>query len=180
MSYEYDAYLKTHKANVKRSYDWIRDNLPELICDSVEYNGTIDYEWQIGFAHDASKENPEEYGPYDAYFYGGNRSAKVVREYQYAWLNHVHFNPHHWQYWVLLDEDPREGVIALEMPYNYILEMICDWWSFCWSRGKLTDVFDWYEEHKEYMQLHPNTRKKVEHILMTIRKKLENDGIQIV
>ena len=33
MSRGYDEYLQQHKANVKKSYDWIKDNLPELIPD---------------------------------------------------------------------------------------------------------------------------------------------------
>lgn len=31
MSYLYDQYLTNHKSNVKKGFDWIRDNLPELI-----------------------------------------------------------------------------------------------------------------------------------------------------
>ena len=31
MSKEYDLYLQEHKANVKKGFEWIRENLPELI-----------------------------------------------------------------------------------------------------------------------------------------------------
>ena len=82
MSKQYDEYLQQHKANVKKGYDWIKDNLPELIPDGRR----LDLEHQIGFAHDYSKSQPDEYEPYDAYFYGGNRSYQVVRDYEYAWL----------------------------------------------------------------------------------------------
>lgn len=80
--------------------------------------------------------------------------------------------PHHWQYWVLINDDPEEGEIVLEMPYCYILEMICDWWSFSWFKGNLLEIFSWYEEHKNYIKLHPNTRKLVEDILSRIQNKL--------
>ena len=60
----------------------------------------------------------------------------------------------------------------MEMPYCYILEMICDWWSFSWSKGNLLEIFSWYEEHKNYIKLHPNTRKSVEDILGRIQNKL--------
>ena len=56
--------------------------------------------------------------------------------------------PHHWQYWVLINDNPEEGEVLIEMPYNYILEMICDWWAFSWAKGNLNEIFPWYEERK--------------------------------
>lgn len=126
MSFQYDQYLTQHRSNVKRGFDWIAENLPELLVDG------FDYGWQIEFAHDKSKDEQDEYEAYDAYFYGGNRSYAVMQNYQKAWLLHLHRNPHHWQYWILINDDPKEGEIILEMPYNYIIEMICDW---CYNYG---------------------------------------------
>ncbi len=170
MSYQYDQYLVKHKENVKKGYDWLRDNLPELI------EGIPNLEWQIGFAHDRSKSEPDEYAAYDAYFYGNNKSFAVVQEYRKAWLLHLHRNPHHWQHWILINDDPKEGEILIEMPINYILEMICDWWSFSWSMENRFIIFDWWDKHKSYMKLHPNTRKKVEEILNAIKEKLTEKG----
>ena len=167
MSVAYDQYLTQHKANVKKGFEWIRDNLPELVI------GDYDYEWQIGMAHDASKTNPDEYEAYDAYFYGGNRSYAVVQAFNKAWLMHIHRNPHHWQHWVLINDEPDEGEILIEMPYNYILEMICDWWAFSWAKGDLTEIFKWYEEHKDYIKLHEASRRAVEINLAMIKEKLE-------
>lgn len=167
MSFQYDQYLDQHKANVKRGFDWISENLPELL------KGGFDYGWQICFAHDQSKSETDEYEAYDAYFYGGNRSYSVVRAYERAWLLHLHRNPHHWQHWILINDDPKEGEIILEMPYNYVIEMICDWWAFSWAKGNLAEIFSWYNEHKDYMKLHPKTRKIVDDILEKICAKLE-------
>ena len=167
MSIAYDQYLTQHKANVKKGFDWIRENLPELVI------GEYDYEWQIGMAHDASKTNPDEYEAYDAYFYGGNRSYAVVQAFNKAWLMHIHRNPHHWQHWVLINDEPDEGEILIEMPYNYILEMICDWWALSWAKGDLTEIFKWYEEHKDYIKLHEASRRAVEINLRIIKEKLE-------
>ena len=61
----------------------------------------------------------------------------------------------------------------LDMPLNYIFEMICDWWSFSWKTGKLTEIFSWYDAHKDYMKLSGRTRKTVEDILDKIKSKLE-------
>lgn len=168
MSREYDLYLENHKANVKKGFDWIKEYLPDLIPT----DDGVDYEHQIGFEHDASKSDPEEYEAYDAYFYGGNRSYQVVQDFNYAWLRHIRLNPHHWQSWVLIQDDPEEGEIVLDMPYNYIIEMICDWWAFSWNSGNLREIFNWYDKHKDYIKLSDKTRMRVTHILGMINAKL--------
>lgn len=165
MSYQYDRYLAQHKSNVEAGFRWLQKNLPEI----TEGSGA---EHNIVFAHDQSKTEPDEYGPYDIYFYGGNRSYGVVEDFRKAWLLHIHRNPHHWQYWVLINDAPEEGEIILEMPYCYVLEMICDWWSFSWFKGNLLEIFSWYEERKSYIKLHPNTRRLVEDILGRIKISL--------
>lgn len=173
MSVEYDFYLEQHKMNVAKGYEWLYKNLPEIL----ECHG-IKLEQQICFEHDASKTEIDEYANYDAYFYGNNKSYQVVEDFKYAWLLHIHRNPHHWQYWVLINDDPKEGMVCLDMPYNYIIEMICDWMSFSFKCGDLNEVLKWYDERKEYIKLSDKTRKIVEDILGKIRKKLDetSDG----
>ena len=167
MSYQYDQYLFNHKSNVRKGYYWIVENLPELIKGN--------YEHQLCFVHDDSKSNQDEYEAYDTYFYGNNRSYSVVQNFKVAWLNHIHRNPHHWQYWILVNDDPNEGEILLEIPYHYIIEMICDWWAFSWKKRNLHEIFDWYNQHKDYMKLNSNTRNTVEDILTKIKQKLEEN-----
>lgn len=174
MSIQYDNYLIQHKANVFKGYEWIRDNLPDIL------RGGYDYDHQLWLRHDDSKSHKEEYDAYDAYFYGGNRSYKVVQDFKRAWLRHIHQNPHHWQYWVLINDDPNEGETILDMDYNYIIEMTCDWWSFSWSKGDLYEIFNWYDVHKDYMKLSPKTRKTVEDILEKIKAKLDENKTQEV
>ena len=166
MSAQYDLYLQRHKENVRKGYEWLSTNLPQLFEDKP------DSSWQINFEHDHSKTNPDEYDAYDAYFYGNNRSHAVVEAFNRAWLLHIHRNPHHWQHWVLINDEEDEGKVLVEMPYNYIIEMICDWWSFSWQKGDLGEIFSWYEAHSAHMQLAPHTRKTVEDILWEIRGRL--------
>lgn len=170
MSFKYDRYIEHHRKNVKQGYDWLSEYLPEIL------ENTSNIEWLINFGHDQSKNEPDEYEAYDAYFYGNNRSYEVVENFNRAWLLHIHRNPHHWQHWVLINDDPELGETVLEMPYDYIIEMICDWWSFSWSSGNLNEIFEWYAEHSEYIKLGVNTRKIVEDILYKIMNKLENIG----
>lgn len=169
MSFQYDQYLANHRANVKRGFDWLCENLPDVT------NDISDAAWQIEFAHDKSKDEEDEYNAYDAYFYGNNRSYKVVQDYQRAWLTHIHRNPHHWQYWILIHDDMENGELEtiLEMPYDYIVEMICDWWSFSWQSGNLYEIFKWYEEHSKYIKLAQTTKITVEYILDNMKKKLQ-------
>ena len=166
MSVDYHNYLDQHLKNVYRGYEWIRDNLPEVL------NGE-DYEWEIRNAHDASKYDVDEYDAYDKYFYGPSKTEEVKKNFNLAWLRHIHNNPHHWQYWVLINDDPGEGMVILDMPHNYIIEMICDWWAFSWAKGNLYEIFNWYDDHKTYMKLSDKTRKTVEDILEKLKAKLD-------
>ena len=178
MSREYDLYLHGHRACVKKAFEFIRDMIPSLIPEGQELALTQ----QICFNHDRSKNNDDEYEPYDEYFYGKNRAYQVIQDYEYAWLLHIHRNPHHWQYWILNHDDPDESETVLDMPDNYILEMICDWWSFSWKSENLYEIFAWYDKNGPYMKISDKTRKKVEFILERIRKVLDkldnNDDIE--
>ena len=168
MSVDYSKYLDQHTDNVFKGYDWIRSNLPDIL------NGE-DYEIQIRYCHDNSKFDSEEYAAYDEYFYGKTKTEEVKKNFNLAWLHHIHNNPHHWQHWVLINDEPGEGMVMLDMPHNYIVEMICDWWAFSWAKGNLYEIFKWYDAHKAYMKLSDNTRKTVEDILERIKTKPEED-----
>lgn len=164
MSYQYDKYLKNHRDNVQKGLEWFKENLPDLIED-YDVNNIAE--------HDLSKDLDDEYKAYDKYFYGTNKSYSVVQDFREAWLMHIHRNPHHWQYWVLINDDPNEGENCIEMPGRYVIEMICDWWAFSWAKDDLFEIFKWYEERKDYIKLHDRTRMFVESILDMIKHKLE-------
>jgi hypothetical protein len=55
MSFQYDQYLANHRANVKRGFDWLCENLSDVT------NDISDAAWQIEFAHDKSKDEEDEY-----------------------------------------------------------------------------------------------------------------------
>lgn len=167
MSISYDQYLDQHRRNVLKGFNWLIDNLPDFF-KGVDTHAIAT---QI-LRHDSSKTSPEEYGAYKEYFYGGNRSFQVVRNFQKACLHHIHNNPHHWQHWVLINDEPDEGEVALEMPYECIIEMICDWWAFSWQKGDLSEIFSWYDKHQKYIKLASSTRRIVEDILWELRNRL--------
>ena len=167
MSKEYDEYLYEHIAHVNNAYDWLRKHLADVAAPYGGFSALL----YLG-QHDESKYSYEEYNAYDTYFYG-EKTKEVKENFNYAWLHHIHENPHHWQHWVLINDNPEEGIIALDIPYKYVIEMICDWWSFSWKTGNLYEIFDWYNNHKKYMILSKNTRELVEQILGQIKEKLD-------
>lgn len=126
-----------------------------------------------GIVHDWSKLTPSEWFPYvnrfylsdynhqkEGYFHEPNGCA-----FDYAWLYHQRRNPHHWQYWVLVQDE--EPTIVLDMPYKYLLEMVCDWYGAGMAQGK-PDIKAWYLKNKDRIKLSDKTRFLVERELDTL------------
>lgn len=168
MSEAYDIYLKNHISNVRKSFDWLKDHNIITLDQYKEASYTI-------LNHDSSKRYPDEYSAYDEWFYGDKEKVDILDDFNRAWLNHIHRNPHHWQHWILINDD--DGVNApIKMDEKYAIEMICDWWSFSWANDNLYGIFDWYKKHYNLMILHPETRKFVEDILDKIYITLDREG----
>ena len=161
---EYDAYIVDHRNNVQKAYEFCLAN------NIFPYN---DKTAEAVKNHDLSKYSDEEYNAYGEYFYGDKRNVphKEDMDFKRAWLHHQHNNPHHWQYW-LLKEDEGTGLEALEIPEEYAQEMICDWLSFAIKAKNINNFFSWYAENKPKQILHPNTRIWVEEII----KKISDAG----
>ena len=184
MSIAYDEYLNEHVGAVKKGWMWMEENLLPRLRDYISANykkdefDPMDSAMEVRNlidAHDQSKIEPDEYYFYDDYFYGGNRSHEVVENFHRAFLNHLHRNPHHWQYWVLTSDNAGEPERYVEIPLRYIFEMICDWWSFSWRAGNLTTIFKWWDEHKDHIRMHKKSRRTVEKILSEMKKILVNE-----
>lgn len=170
MSKEYDEYLKAHIGAVKMAAQWMIDHRLGAVNDLSDQE--LDDLMFHASEHDASKWCTAEYGPYDDYFYGEPNED----DFNFAWLHHIHHNPHHWQHWILTNgygKFSEPGVVtAFEMPHVYALEMVADWWSFSWRSGNLSEIFDWYESHKDRIVLHESTREYVEGVLGEIREAI--------
>jgi hypothetical protein len=129
-----------------------------------------------GITHDLTKFLPCEWFPYVNKFYGPDKLAERVTKantgyfhaprqkdpFNYAWLHHLHhpLNSHHWQHWLLVQDD--DDNLVLEMPLADVIEMVCDWRGAGRAQGKGDDVLLWYREHEKKMKLHPDTRWRVE------------------
>jgi len=137
----------------------------------------------LGLVHDMSKLLPAEWGPYQRFFYG--KRAKPRRDgtgyfsptdtgdaaFDFAWLLHQKRNRHHWQWWLLPEDDG--GTKVLEMPMRYRLEMLADWRGAGRAQGT-AGVAAWYVTNKHKMRLGPATRAFIEAALS--KEQGDNDA----
>ena len=158
-SNEYEEYLNQHILGVKRSYDMIKDII--LTESDLDADDITKLELQIE-KHDASKYEDEEWYPYLHHFYPSNTGKDNEDAYDKAWNHHQKCNPHHWQYWILQKDSGEQKI--LDMPENYVIEMLCDWSSFKYKNPEST-ANRWYNDNKDKMLLSDNTKKIIEKYL---------------
>lgn len=120
-----------------------------------------------GIMHDMSKFLPREYIPYAKYFYGNDTDRK---SFSIAWLKHQKINPHHWQYWILINDSGTTDY--LDIPDKYIKEMICDWVGAGKAQGHFSPKDDRYFETRTWfvkniinMRINNNTINKIKSLL---------------
>lgn len=141
--------------------------------------------------HDWTKFTPSEWGPYTRWFYGSRingSSAQLafVRASRHHWQN----NPHHWEYWchrrmriarmipgtihyvTVVKHYPHEPE---PIPDHYLKEMIADWYAAGLAKkgpfssenqSQALPLLEFYNRNKERIYLHPETRTKVEELLI--------------
>jgi hypothetical protein len=149
---EYKEYVEAHKERVKKFASWLLENCPGLF-EGVDEEVFLD----LIEEHDESKFSEEEFEPYAQKWFG---DKKKTREYELAWEHHYLNNEHHPEYW--------DGE---DMPYIYILEMICDWGSFSIASGDLGELSEfYYNKAKEDTEknLSEATQEIIEDILVKI------------
>jgi hypothetical protein len=119
--------------------------------------------WRL-LIHDWSKMTPAEWTPYVRSFYGKQgRTPEVCAAFDAAWLHHQHRNPHHWQHWLLREDDGPTK--ALEMPESLIREMVADWMGAGRAITGKWEVEKWYAQNAAKIVLAPSTRLTVEALL---------------
>lgn len=133
-----------------------------------------------GVVHDLSKFHPREWFPYVDKFYGGEYPERhygdvrnhlgdkytqpwVDARFDEAWNHHQKRNPHHWQYWVLREDDGATK--ALDMPMRYRKEMLADWRGAGIAINGRDETPEWYRRNRDKMILHPDVRAWIEYEL---------------
>jgi hypothetical protein len=122
---DYKQYVIDHKERVSQFSSWLKENCPQVF-EGVDLDAFDD----VIEEHDESKFSEEEFEPYAQKWFG---DGKKTREYELAWEHHYLNNEHHPEYW--------DGE---DMPYIYILEMLCDWGSFSIASGDMKELSDFY------------------------------------
>lgn len=153
---QYEDYLTEHISNVQKAFDLCDKNrlkeLTELTDEDLE-----DIEIQISH-HDESKYDDEEWNAYLDWFYPekGKEDNKDEYAYDCAWVHHWHNNPHHYQYWLCIDDDGT--VRPIDIPLNCIIEALCDWHSFSAKNAEST-AKKWWEDHKDVFVMTDTTKE---------------------
>jgi hypothetical protein len=132
--------------------------------------------WWTAVIHDWTKFTPTEWFPYVQSFYnpdGSKRNPKTAsgtldinktaRSFAAAWNSHQKTNKHHWQYWVLINDE--DGTVPLEIPEGYVREMLADWEGAGKAITGKADPVGWYTRNYDKFMFHPKTRALVEQLL---------------
>ena len=125
--------------------------------------------WQ-GITHDLSKFSPIEFCE-SVRFYQGTSSpinaAKAEQGYSLAWQHHKGRNPHHYEYWT---DKYDEGTVALEMPYKYAVELICDYLgaarAYQGGNFSFKNELEWWNKKKSNgIAMHPQTKEFIDEMM---------------
>lgn len=139
--------------------------------------------YRQGLLHDLSKYTPIEFLSGVRYYQGDrspNAAERMERGYSAAWLHHKGRNPHHYEYWIQVNQKTGEWE-GVKMPLRYVLEMVCDRIaaSKVYNRDSYTDriPLDYYLRVNEKKRLHPETRVLLEQLLTMLAEQGEDRTI---
>lgn len=144
--------------------------------------------YKQGIMHDWSKYNPIEFFAGVKYYQGGKRSPnfaeKEDKKYSSAWLHHKGRNKHHFEYWIDYSLNPGEGMVGMEMPTQYVVEMFVD--RIAASRNYMKDAYtdasalEYYKKGCHKYIMHPKTADLLEKLLVMLAEKGEEETFSYV
>ena len=149
----YKKSLKLHIASVQKAGKILSVPAEQLAC------------------HDDSKWGHDEFQHYARQAHG-DKGDPIG--YARAWLHHQNSNPHHWEYWILRSDGvgPRYGHHCapanngavdgcLEMPEQYVREMVADWMGASFAYTGSWNIGDWLTANLDRMKIHPATLNNI-------------------
>lgn len=140
--------------------------------------------YKQGLTHDISKYYPIEFFAGVKYYQGYRSPIDKEKEelgYSKAWLHHKGRNMHHWEYWY---DNKKDGYVPIEMPLEYLCEMICD--RVAASKIYLKDNYKddsaylYFMNNLNYTKMHENTIAIVKELLGYIKDNGEEKGFQMI
>lgn len=163
---QYIEYINQHINNVQL----IWKNIQPLLKGDYFIDDYIWHDiWQLIAWHDITKHSNQEFGGYRQWFYPEELEEKNKESFNHAWNHHQKANPHHWQYWIMWKPN---GSIALDMPFKYMFEMLCDWSAMSLKFGDTPTRF--FNKTKHQMLLHRDTMQGIENWLPVFDKTVAN------
>ncbi len=135
--------------------------------------------WKIGapkwrlLVHDWTKFLPREWLPYTKFFYG-EKTPAAAADFKIAWNHHQKHNPHHWQFWVLVNDSDEPKISALDMPEHFIREMVADWVGAGLAITGQVEVQKWYNANYDQIILSERTRERVDFLVGYAQGLLED------
>jgi len=103
--------------------------------------------WWRGLIHDLSKFYWSEFIPYAEHFCTTS-VPKRDPYFDFAWLLHQKRNRHHWQWWLLANDNGDIKVFPMSKTAR--LEMVCDWYGAGLAQGKKVNKEDKWSETREW------------------------------
>ena len=139
--------------------------------------------YRQGMMHDLSKYSPSEFIPGVKYYQDGHRSPNNAQRedegVSKAWLHHKGRNRHHYEYWTDVTKDRSLGIVGIKMPVRYVAEMFADRVAACktYEKDRYTTMSPWryYKKTKDYITIHPETRRLLERLLKMLAVRGEDE-----
>ena len=137
--------------------------------------------YKQGLLHDLSKYTWTEFKTGMKYYQGNKSPNGAEREltgFSEAWLHHKGRNRHNYEYWMDVGPVRELGIVGVKMPAKYVAEMMRD-------RIAASKVYEgrayrndsplaYYNLTKDYVIIHPETRKILEKLLKMLAAKGED------
>lgn len=166
---EYLSYIVEHRNFVQMIWKYTKDEIANSKIISHAELKIID---ELIINHDKSKFFDVEFEGYRSYFYPTNEDKDnefAINNFEVAWNHHQKNNPHHWNYWVLVNG--IHDIHGIPMPVHYVVEMLCDWSAM--SIKFKDKPSEYYLENRDNMLLHEETIKNIESLIFIFDKNVE-------
>ena len=157
---DYKAYVYKHIANVKKGFEYLIKKGNHVIFDLNEEE--IDTLRNQINEHDSSKYEDAEFYPYSNWFFG-EKNDQTKAEFREAVKLHKSRHPHHPEYWT--DENGVQ-----DMPFDRVIEMIADWWTFGIEKKDYFEILSYYNNNKTKFNFSSKTQKNVDILLKFIKE----------
>lgn len=159
----YMKYIMKHRIRMADAYKEMT-SCPEVLALGNEV--LIMLKQRVVY-HDLTKFKIEEFDAYRKHFFPINKKEKEnnLENFSKAWQHHYDNNPHHWQHRRHNTDFDKKDLVQVVN----VLENVCDWLAVGYLYKNRP--YQYYEKHKDVIELCPAEKEFFEHILYSLDKK---------